>query len=67
MFYFRTQRTQRAQRFYYITLSLERSLATRDKRAQRLEETSGCITYSFAFLPLRSPVAVKLATPPAPA
>ena len=29
-----TQRPQRTQRFYYIRLWLERSLATRDKRAQ---------------------------------
>ena len=40
MFCLRTQRTQRSQRFYYITLSLEGSLATRDKRTQRLLEIS---------------------------
>ena len=64
---FRTQRTQRTQRFYYITLALERSLATRDKRTQRLAESSSCLLYSFVIQPLRSPVAVKLATSPAPA
>ena len=56
MFCFRTQRTQRSQRFYYITLSLEGSLATRDKSAQRLAKTSNCLLYSFAILPLRPPV-----------
>ena len=44
---------------------LERSLATRDKRAQRLAETSSYLLYSFVILPLRSPVVVKLATTPA--
>ena len=67
MFCLRTQRAQRAQRFYYITLSLEGSLATRDVRTQRLSETSGCIVYLFPILPLRSPVVVKLATSPASA
>ena len=43
------------------------SLAPRDKSAQRLAETCGYLLYSFAILPLRSPVAVKLATTPAPA
>jgi hypothetical protein len=46
---------------------LEGSLAPRDKRAQRLAVISSYIVYSFAILPLRSPVVVKLATPPAPA
>ena len=67
MFCFRTQRAQRSQRFYYITLSLEGSLATRDKSAQRLAKTSNCLLYSFAIPPLRSPVVVKLATSPASA
>ncbi len=35
MFCFRTQRTQRSQRFYYITLSLEWSLALRSLRSLR--------------------------------
>ena len=67
MFCLRTQRAQRSQRFYYITLSLEGSLATRDKSAQRLAKTSNCLLYSFAIPPLRSPVVVKLATSPASA
>ena len=50
-----------------ITLSLEGSLAPRDKRAQRLAETSSYLLYSFVILPLRSPVVVKLATTSAPA
>ena len=50
-----------------LTLSLERSLATHDKRAQRYAEISSCIVYSFVIRPLRSPVVVKLTTTPAPA
>ena len=49
------------------TCDRERSLATHDKRAQRYAEISSCIVYSFVIQSLRSPVAVKLATTPAPA
>ena len=67
MFCFRTQRTQRAQRFLIFNAIDGEVAGYARQESAEASKNQWCIIYSFAILPLRSPVVVKLTTPPAPA